>query len=460
MENNNSILKEALINYRELKEAAEKAATKKLSQEFPNKFNEFLNEEIKKIEHNNSDNLEEKQESEKLEEGVENKNNEDMKSKKDVEKKEGVDTTEKKEVNEGTENKKTDNKKKVNESYEEFDPVDAKKMEIDDVLGDYDLPSDDEVGPGSETGFEFDEFTMEDIEREISEMEKLESELQESRDKDWTHKDSSSPTFGDKSGIAFKEKLRGIKNSINELLGETEGDDMEEPVLDENEEVLTDEDINEVLKELSEEEIDEQHGVTHAINKYNMPGRKHPRSDYATYKKERRPDHVNEETDKKTKSLIEANKKTTKSLNETRRKLKAVGGLVEGYKTALEKYRDQLKAMSVFNTNLAHVNNILINEELALTKEDKVKIINEFKKIDTIENSEAKYKEVLSEMKSTKKKPIKENLDEKFSKSSSIQNSSKKALDEVIEKTAYENDSQLAKIKRLSEYIENRGKKI
>ena len=53
--------------------------------------------------------------------------------------------------------------------------------------------------------------------------------------------------------------------------------------------------------------------------------------------------------------------------------------LVEQYKAAIEKYRDQLKEMATFNTNLAHVNNLLVNEGLALTQEDKIKIINEFK---------------------------------------------------------------------------------
>jgi hypothetical protein len=445
MEKNKSILKEALIEYQELKEAANAAAAKKLSEDFPDKFKEYLNEELNKNKHKESEKTEEEKESKKLDETVKEKNDKDMKSKNEV--------NEKNEVTKDTEKAK----KSVNESYEDFDPMATNELEKDDVLGDYGYEKDD----GEEVGY--DDFDMNEIEREISMMEELETELQENRDTDWTHKDSTSPSFGNKDGVAFKDKLKKMKNTINELLDENEGDD---PILEQDDEILTDEDIDEVLREMSdddfdfEDEIDEQHGVTHAINKHNMPGRKNPRSEYATYKKERRPDYVNEESKKKVTNLIESNKKTTKSLNETRKKMKTLGGLVESYKTALEKYRDQLKNMSVFNTNLAHVNNILINEELALTKKDKVRIINEFKKINSIEKSEEKYKEILSEMKTSKKKPLKENLDEKFSKSSSIQNSSKKALDEVIEKTAYENDSQIAKIKRLSEYIENRGKKI
>ncbi|MFW6273100.1 MAG: hypothetical protein ACOC2U_04915, partial [bacterium] len=110
----------------------------------------------------------------------------------------------------------------------------------------------------------------------------------------------------------------------------------------------------------------------------------------------------------------------------------------------------------VFNTNLAHVNNLLVNEELALTYEDKVKIINEFKKIDSIVESQKSYKNLLSEMKSNKK-PISENIEDKVS--NSVQPSSKKKLDEAVEKTAYENNKHISNMKKLIEYAENRGKR-
>ena len=52
--------------------------------------------------------------------------------------------------------------------------------------------------------------------------------------------------------------------------------------------------------------------------------------------------------------------------------------------------------MAIFNTNLAHVNNLLVNESLALTQDDKIKIINEFKKVDSIAESQKKYKTFLN----------------------------------------------------------------
>jgi len=111
--------------------------------------------------------------------------------------------------------------------------------------------------------------------------------------------------------------------------------------------------------------------------------------------------------------------------------------------------------MATFNTNLAHVNNLLVNESLALTQEDKIKIINEFKKVDTIAESQKKYKAFLTEMKETKP-TLTESVDKV---SASIAPSSKQSLDKAKEITAYTDDAHINKIKRLIEYAENRGSK-
>ena len=147
----------------------------------------------------------------------------------------------------------------------------------------------------------------------------------------------------------------------------------------------------------------------------------------------------------------------TKKLNETKKYKETVTGLVESYKSALDKYRGQLKEMAVFNTNLSHVNNLLVNEELALTQEDKVKIINEFKQVNNIVSSEKVYKKFLTEMKGGKK-TLTESIENKVS--ASIQPSSKQKLDEVVEKTAYADDKHLQRMRKIIETIEHRGKKI
>lgn len=161
-----------------------------------------------------------------------------------------------------------------------------------------------------------------------------------------------------------------------------------------------------------------------------------------------------DESQKKISSLIEENKKLTKKLNETKKYKETASKLVESYQTVIGKYRNQLKEMAVFNTNLSHVNNLLVNEELALTQEDKVKIINEFKKVDSISSSVNVYKNLMTEMK-VGKKTLTESFENKVS--ASIQPSSKQKLDEVKEKTAY---TTVPRMKALIESMEKRGKKI
>jgi len=217
---------------------------------------------------------------------------------------------------------------------------------------------------------------------------------------------------------------------------------------------ITDEEINEVLGGM-DAPVDENKTRTLANMKKmtaTVPGKEYA-GDGAVNKMR----GGVQESQKKISSLIEENKKLTKKLNETKKYKESVTGLVESYKSALDKYRSQLKEMAVFNTNLAHVNNLLVNEELALTQEDKIKIINEFKKVDNIASSQKVYKNFLTEMK-TGKKTLTESIENKVS--ASIQPSSKQKLDEVVEKTAYADDKHIQKMKRIIETIEHRGKKI
>ena len=84
------------------------------------------------------------------------------------------------------------------------------------------------------------------------------------------------------------------------------------------------------------------------------------------------------------------------------------------------------------------------------------KIINKFKSINSITESEKGYKEILSEMKSAKK-TMTENVEEKMS--NSLGESASKKLDEAIERTAYSTNEQVQKIKRVMDYVE-KGKRI
>jgi len=204
---------------------------------------------------------------------------------------------------------------------------------------------------------------------------------------------------------------------------------------------LSDEDIDAILSSNEDDNVDEAHGVSYGERR-KMTGRHNPSPEYlSTMEADQLPDAL-KESKVKVKSLIEENKKLTKKFNENKK-------LVEAYKGALEKYRQQLKDMSVFNSNLAYVNNLFVNESLALTQQDKIKIINDFKKVDSITESQKMYKNVLAEMKGNNK-TISESLEKKVV--TSIQPSSKQKIDEVIEKTAYKDSEHINKMLKLIDY--------
>jgi hypothetical protein len=220
---------------------------------------------------------------------------------------------------------------------------------------------------------------------------------------------------------------------------------------------ISEADIDAVLGGANEAPVEES--LTQTLgNMKKVPSTSIPGKEYkSTAAAEKMRSGLRTESEKKISGLIEENKKLTKKINETKKYKETATVLVEKYKSALDKYRGQLKEMAVFNTNLSHVNNLLVNEELALTQEDKVKIINEFKKVDNIISSQKVYKNFLTEMKGGKK-TLTESIETKVS--ASIQPSSKQKLDEVIEKTAYADDKHIQRMRKIIETIEHRGKKI
>jgi len=505
-----SVIKEALVEYQEIQEAAVANAKKNLAETYPEKFNELIKEELNKSKKESYKKLDETKETEKLDENKTNKQS--------VMKKETKET--KKVIKEGEENQPFDKK------APETGPDVVKEEREKDFMGDVEsgtpninkpLPEDGDtftekittkqdslaqkttvkeefditemdassVGTALENAEDDDEvITMDELNEEISAMNELETI-------------NTNPKSGPDNGIAY-DKLVSMKNQIDEMIqgiaeqknqggkqsipdrengGPTTGMIDEEEVveqknnggkgankvndggpttamIDEVEGDISDADVEAVLgtaPAMEEQEVDENmaHTQTHAN------ARKTGAQNNVNYGKEDRlRDAVKNEGVTKISSLISENKGLTKKLNETKKYKQSVTTLVEQYKSAIEKYRDQLKEMATFNTNLAHVNNLLVNESLALTQEDKIKIINEFKKVDTIAESQEKYKSILSEMKSSKP-TLTESIENKVS--ASVAPSSKQ-LDEAKEVTAYADNEHVNKMKRLIEYVENRGK--
>jgi hypothetical protein len=417
MKEKKTLLQEAILEYDEIVKNAEAIALKKTAEEFPEKFNSLLKEELNK----------------------KNKKSEEIKDDEN-ENTESLDDT----------NEKNNSKKMKNE-----------KKKISENMGfspDADYLNNKEAEQGD------DYLTIDEIENEINMMEELSNDVPDDDSFDYDNLDLSEldnfedtpeggnsefsldDDFGD-----YDELEKDFDSQFGDeepMPSDTESFGNDEP-MPTNDDPTSDDGFN--LDDLEgldfDDDIEEGLGITHARRKGVDAGLN--------------PDHYPErrrltyhEGEKKMGRLIEQNKKTTKKMNEYKGENTKLTKLVEDYKSVLSKYRNQLKEMAVFNTNLAHVNNLLVNESLSLTKDDKVKIIKEFKEINTIEASETKYKNVLKEMSQHKKKTIDESLARKVS--NTINPSSKQKLDEVVEKNVYANDAHINKIKKLINYVERK----
>ena len=506
-----SVIQEALIEFNEIQDVAVANAKKNLAEKYPEKFNDLLKEELNK-------NKKANESYKKIDEnGKESDMSDEANTNKESVMKKEKET--KKVVKEGDENQPFDKKAPENGPdvvKEERDKDFMGDVEKDtpnkegkhpkegdtftekittkgetlanktSVKEEFDITELDAsvVGTALENAEEDDEvITMDEIEEEISTMNELETI-------------NTNPKSGSDDGIAF-DKLVSMKNQIDEMIagieeqknqggkqsipGREKGGPttqmIDEEEVDEqknqggkqsipgrekggpttqmiDEEDITDADVEAVLgaPAMDEQDVDENMAHTQTHDNARKTGA-HNNTNYG--KEERLRDAMKENKGTKISSLISENKGLTKKLNETKKYKQSVTTLVEQYKSALEKYRNQLKEMATFNTNLAHVNNLLVNESLALTQEDKIKIINEFKKVDTIAESQEKYKSFLSEMKESKP-TLTENVEDKVSASISP---SSKNLEEAKEVTAYADNEHVNKMKRLIEYAENRGKK-
>ena len=158
----------------------------------------------------------------------------------------------------------------------------------------------------------------------------------------------------------------------------------------------------------------------------------------------------NENYQKRMTSLIEENKKLTVTAQEANGKNEELKKVVETYNENLEKYRNQLQEMAVLNTNIANVNDILIKES-NLTTEEKQEIINKFKDVGEINESEKIHKEILSEMKEDNKETLDESIEEKIT--DTLGESSSKLVEQVVEKTAFVGNAHIDEIKKKMNYM-------
>ena len=254
------------------------------------------------------------------------------------------------------------------------------------------------------------------------------------------------------------EQTKGRENGgpTNEMIEEGE-DKKDDDVKVELEGEVTVDNDNEKEDEREEKPVDEIHGQSYSSGKVRAGSLPNQGAEYRDRPghSRNRPQWSNETYQKRMKSLIEENKKLTKEVNLAKKSFDKAEKLVESYKGHLEKYRTQLREMAVFNTNLANVNNLLVNEELALTSKDKVSIINKFKTINSVNESDNVYGQVIDFMKKKEGvQTITEDVEKKVT--TSVGESSKKKLDEAVERTAYSDNEHIKKIKGLMSYVDTR----
>jgi len=494
-EKKTSVIKEALTEYNEIREAAEANANKNLANKFPEEFKNLLKEELNKNKTTKESykKIDEVKESDK--DNVEVNKESVMKKQKETKKvvKEGEDKNQpfdKKAPENGPDVVKEEREKDFMGDVENDTPnkADGKTEDGDTFVEkittkketlanktsmkeEFNITELDanSVGSALENAGDDDEvITMDEIESEIAGMSLEEDisdmgglprpELEKRGSADGQEGDAFSQLvkmreqLDEMIGGMGEQKNQGGKGANNVNDGGPTTAMIDEVEITEEAEEITDADVMAVLGGDGDAPVDEnlEHTQTHAN------ARKVGAENHVNYGKESRlRDAMKEGETKKIGSLINENKSLTKKLNETKKYKKSVTTLIEQYQGALDKYRNQLKEMATFNTNLAHVNNLLVNEGLALTQEDKIKIINEFKKVDNIADSQEKYKSFLTEMKGSKK-TLTENFEKKVS--TSVAPSSKQKLEEAKEVTAYANNEHINKMKRMIEYVEGRKK--
>ena len=432
-----SIISEAYTDYKEIMEVVDQTAKNRLANELPERYNQILSEEKSKNKiAKESDKDDAKKNKESVKTDKTNLNDEsDMK-------------------NQGKETSKVANKsvkKTLKEEFESNEPMgnhsefdeDITLDEIEAEIAKFSNPEgeEEEESFGGEEGFADgeggEEFETPEEESESTDEETYEKLVQ--------LRDELTSVIED-----LDAKMGGEGNEEDfEDLGSEEDFDGE----DGDVEIPDDEEINELFNQEEEgAEIEEAHGLSYSARRNNT-GRHTPHADHLSKGELDQSPMQMQESNKKIKSLINENKELTKKINLYKVKTNEINETVEKFKVAIGKYRKQLTEMAVFNTNIAHVNNILVNESLALTQEDKLRVINEFKSISSITESQNKYKSVLSEMKSSKTN-ITETVENKIN--TIVESSSKHKLDEVIEKTAYKNNEHIDRIKNLINYVERK----
>lgn len=460
----NTILKKAINERNQILEAAEKNAKNKLAKDMAEKFNEILTEEINKLK--NKESLKESTMKDNNKDGKipEIKNSD--KKKEPVKVNEDIDLSQVslEEVENEFDNASGDDEFEIQNDFidleelekelENLEQVDATNPENMEQEVDANTTPDEVVSQETQPEMPVEESTddpyytrMKKLEEEISNLVKEMEQTKAMNEYDSQFNEKMQDIYGE----SFKETLGEKYNELKEMFINKKNGAEDKPV-----EINETEDVIAEIPNEDEPEIDESHGVGLSQQK-GVSGNQLPRPEYADYKKFKLRYAVQKENwERKLKHYINENKKITTVLNKQKAENKKTNALLKEYSEVVKKYRSQLNEMAIFNTNLSYANNLLLNEELSLTESDKINIINKFKKVNNINESEKLYNSLLVELK-TSKPSINESIENKLTNTNSIQNSNKQILDESIkEKTGFSSNNHVDRIKRTISYIENK----
>ncbi|MFW6219643.1 MAG: hypothetical protein ACOC33_02240 [bacterium] len=405
MENN--IINEAIADMKKIKEEAEKLAKEKLAGSMSELYENYISEELKK----KTEKMSKMKDSMKEEEEMEETNQDNFETMEE----ENLDNFETME----------EENLEIDDVELEMDLTEASMEEIEKIFSQSDDETDIEVVKDDEMignlDSELDEYNeTESIDSELdeyNETESIDSELDEYDDSDLNLDDFN----------------------IDEIdIDEMEGAD--EPVAD-------DSIVNEEEYEEEEENMDETSGHGQSYDKRRAVGNAYQQ--HLKYAKERMRPAVQDTISEKYNNLLNKNKELVKKLNESMNTQKKLYSANKKLNEAVKEIKDQLYDLSVFNTNLSHVNKLFV--EHSTTLDEKKEIVKRFKNSKTIEESKKVFGDLIQKLSS--KKPIEETVKEKSEK---VIDSSTK--NNIVETTAYDvNDN--PHLKRIKDVINRMDKR-
>jgi len=478
MSTEKTVLKEAMIEFKEIMEAAESNAKNKLASERKNDFNAILENEVKKV----------KKEKYKIVEAITptNQDNNNTQPQKEF------DMTEFK--NEDVKNK-FDNADKKDEFSINLEDIEKELQEIEELNTDLNNPEekqeegavDDPIAKINDLAKEIElivsqiggaekaETGIEDTGKTVTNEDNVNNEKymhkelggkagQQGNMKPWD-KQVKEPNAIDEDNVnneKYMHKELGGKAGQQANMKPWDKQVTEPNFIDER--AGQQPNMEPWDKQVTEpNSIDEIHSLALNANK-RVDAATQPRPEYfeARYNKLRSAlKELAESTIKKYKGSLEENKKNIKLINALKKETEETRNLMENYKVALGKFKKQLTEMAIFNANLANTNSLLLNEELVLTNEDKERIIKEFKSVSTLNESMNKYNNLLSEIKTSKKNVIDESIETMVNGKVILpEHEDANNLKTVTEsKDKKDKNDTLSKIIKMNEYLERNDKK-